>query len=147
MDNRKAELDIFFNRYAERFNQSLDGEVVDAEQTAAAFADCFVEASPVGINCGQNDESFRKVIPQGYQFYKSIGITSMDINAKEITLLDAYHAMVKIKWSSRFIRKDHSQGSIGFEVIYFLQTKDMAPKIFAYITGDEQASLKANGLI
>ena len=105
MDNRKTELEIFFNHYADRFNQCLKEGVVDAEETAASFADCFVEASPIGITCGKNDENFRKMIPQGYEFYKSIGITSMDINAKEITLLDEYHAMVKVKWTSRFTKK------------------------------------------
>ncbi len=41
-----------------------DPPKIDAEATAAAFADCFVEASPVGINCGKNDETFLAQIPK-----------------------------------------------------------------------------------
>lgn len=113
----------------------------------AAFADCFIEASPLGINCGKNDEQFKIGIPQGYTFYKNIGITSMDIIAKEINILDTYHAMIKIHWRSAFIKKNKSAGNIEFDVIYFVQTKGKQNKIFAYITGDEQTVLKENGLI
>jgi len=37
--------------------------------------------------------------------------------------------------------------NIDFDVIYLLQYRDQHLKIFAYITGDEQAELQKNGLI
>lgn len=140
-------IENFFDRYAERFNGFLKNDVVDSEETAACFSECFVESSPLGVICGKNDEQFRAAIPQGYGFYKSIGISSMDIISKAITVLDEFHVMVRIHWNSAFITRESSRGSIEFDVIYFLQTKGEEFKIFAYITGDEQAALKENGLI
>ena len=147
MDKRVRQLEDFFEQYAENFNAAIKTETPDAEKTAVSFADCFIEASPAGINCGKNDSQFREMIPKGYAFYKKIGIVSMDIISKEITLLDDSHAMVKIYWRSGFIRKDKSKGEIDFSVIYFLQDKENECRIFAYITGDEQKALKENGLI
>ena len=147
MDNRKEELEIFFNQYAERFNKALNNENEDVNETAKAFADCFIEASPLGVTCGKNDEQFRTRIPQGYAFYKNIGVISMNILSKEISVFDDYHSMTKVYWETRFARKDETQGSIEFEVIYFTWSKDNVHKIFTYITGDEQKALKENGLI
>lgn len=147
MDNRKQQINNFFNQYADRFNKFLKEEVLDIEGTAGAFSNCFIESNPLGVICGKNDEQFRSVIPQGYAFYKSIGVTSMDIISKEITILNHYHAMIKVRWNSGYTTKDDLKGNIEFDVIYFLQTKVNTIEIFAYITGDEQAALKAKGLI
>lgn len=147
MDNRKQQVNDFFDRYAARFNHALKGETTDIDGTIKSFAECFIEASPAGINCGKNDNTFRTTLPKGYDFYKKIGIVSMDIISKEIVLLDEYHVMTKIHWRSNFIKKDQPKGSIVFDVIYLLQAKESDCKIFAYITGDEQKALKENGLI
>lgn len=140
-------IENFFDRYAERFNRFLIEDVVDPEETAACFSDWFIESSPAGVISAKNDEQFKIRIPKGYAFYKDIGISSMNIMTKDITVLDDYHAMAKVHWNSAFIAKDSNEGSIEFDVIYFLQTKGEECKIFAYITGDEQAALKENGLI
>lgn len=147
LENNKPLLEQFFSQYAERFNRALRGEKPDTEGTIHSFAACFIEANPTGVMCGQNDNKFKEAIPQGYEFYRSIGITAMKITSTEITLLDELHSMVKVGWRSEFIRKDQSSGNIDFMVIYLLQMMDNAPRIFAYITGDEQAALKANGLV
>ena len=141
------QINNFFDRYAARFTNAITIGEVDVERTAEAFANCFIEASPVGITCGKNKRKFRAAIPKGYEFYKSIGMTSMVILNKEITLLDNLHAMVKIHWKSSFIKKDNSPVDIEFAVIYFLQEQEGEYKIFAYITGDEQAALKEHGLV
>jgi hypothetical protein len=146
MDNAGA-INAFFDAYAERFNRFLKGEELDLNGTLNAFATCFLEASPMGVMCGVNDERFREMVPKGYAFYKSIGITSMDILARETTMLNELHFMTRVRWNSRFIRKDNTSGGIEFEVIYFTQLQHGLPKIFAYITGDEQKALKAEGLI
>ena len=44
----------------------------------------------------ENDEKFKNKIPEGYGFYKSVGISSIDKLSKEIVLLDDFHVMVKI---------------------------------------------------
>lgn len=147
MEAKNFAIEQFFDRYAARFNQALRGESPDIEGTVDSFASEFIEASPSGVQGGKNDGQFKSVIPQGYTFYQNIGIQSMDIITKEITTLDAIHSMAKIHWKSNFLRKDRTAGSIEFDVIYLLQTIGGSPKIFAYITGDEQAALKENGLI
>ena len=147
MDRRIHLLNDFFAGYEQRFNIFLKGESLEVENTARSFSACFIEASPIGVNCGQNDRQFRSMIPKGYEFYRSIGITAMDILSKNITMLDDFHAMVKVHWNCRFTRKDDVKGKIEFDVIYLLQTTVDSPRIFAYITGDEHAALKENGLI
>lgn len=147
MDIRIEQLEIFFDQYAERFNKALNNKDSDVNETAKAFADCFIEASPLGTICGKNDEQFRAKIPQGYAFYKSIGVTSMDIISKEITIFDEYHSMTKVRWRTNFVKKDKSEGNIEFDVIYFTWSKGEEHKIFTYITGDEQKALKENGVV
>ena len=71
----------------------------------------------------------------------------MDIISLQTTVLDNFHEMTKVRWKSSFVKKDNSKGSIEFENFYFTQTKEIEPKIFTYITGDEQAVLKEHGLI
>ena len=147
MSNKKQALDDFFNHYGDVFNKSLQADNPDMEQTAALFSTCFIAANPSGVNCGQNDHSFRDAMGKGYAFYKNIGITSMEIVAKEITLLNDFHAMVKIQWKSNYRNKGGHHSSIEFDNIYFTQTLDGQHKVFAYITGDEQAALKEAGLV
>lgn len=137
----------FFDNYAARFNSALQDEAPDIEATVNSFGPCFVEASPAGIICSKNDERFKDAIPKGYQFYKSIGTVSMKIGSKTITELDEYHAMVKIHWQSLYQKKEGNREEIGFDVYYFVQVMDQRPKIFAYVTGDEQKLLQEKGLV
>jgi hypothetical protein len=138
----------FFTQYEARFNQSLqDPPVLDIDGVAASFTDFFIEASPLGVSGGKNDEKFREMIPQGFAFYKSIGTKSMKVANLDIIALDDDHAMAKVHWDSRYIKRDGSKERIEFDVIYFLQLLRDEPKIFAYITGDEQRVLKEHGLI
>ncbi|MBZ0097649.1 MAG: hypothetical protein K8F30_01115 [Taibaiella sp.] len=147
MEKRTEHIRLFFDQYADRFNLALKTGDTDIDATVTSFADCFVEASPVGVTCGKNDEQFRQVIPLGYGFYKSIGITAMNILDREVVILDDHHAMARIHWRSVYDRKDGKAGHIDFDVIYFVQDIGKGLKIFAYITGDEQKALKDNGLI
>jgi hypothetical protein len=147
MDNRQQTLEEFFTRYENRFNEVLSGGQPDVEDIAGDFAEYFIEASPVGIISGANDKKFREMIPEGWGFYKKIGVQAMNILSKDITMLDEMHAVVKIQWKSLFIRKDESKGDIVFEVFYMVQLRKDGPKIFAYVTGDEQKALKEEGLI
>lgn len=146
MDTRK-EINRFFDAYATRFNQALAGESIDMDATVGAFADCFVEASPLGIVLGKNDDSFRKAIPKGYDFYKKIGTKTLKILAKDIQPLNDFHSLVRIHWNALYELGDGNRKEIAFDVIYLLQHIGNSPKIFAYITGDEQKALQDNGLI
>lgn len=147
MDKRAQALDQFFTRYEARFNDVLSGQQPDVAEIAADFAAHFIEASPAGIIAGANDQKFREAIPQGWGFYKKIGVREMTIRSKDITMLDEMHAMVRVQWNCAFTRQDQSKGDIVFEVIYMLQLGKEGPKIFAYVTGDEHKALKEEGLI
>ncbi|GGN00191.1 hypothetical protein GCM10010967_37960 [Dyadobacter beijingensis] len=139
------QIEQFFEAYEKRFTEGLAGNPV-AEETATAFADYFVEASPTGIIGGKNDQGFLDKVPKGYDFYRSIGITKMEIRQIDISELNELHYMVEVYWES-FYQKDGGEDSIEFSVIYFLQHRDGALKVFAYVTGDEQAVLKERGLV
>lgn len=142
-----AKLDAFFAQYEARMNRAVgDTPEVDVEASAGAFADCFVEASPVGVSCGKNDEDFRAQIPKGFEFYRSIGTQSMQIRSHEITALDEFHHMVRVHWKAFYVKKDKSEQTVEFDVIYFVQLIGDDPKIFAYITGDEEKLYRDMGL-
>lgn len=144
-DNLIETVARFFDRYSDVFNASIHGEP-DIENTMSSFADCFIGANPHGVMCGKNDKEFREAMKGGYGFYKKIGITAMTIAGTDITPLDDYHAMAKIRWHCDYRLKDVTPGSVEFENIYFVQVRDRQPKIFAYITPDEQATLRESGL-
>jgi hypothetical protein len=146
MSSTNRELEGFFKEYEARFNEALAG-TINVEATANAFAGCFIEANPFGVNCGKNDEQFRSMIPQGYEFHRKLGTKAMRILLLEITSLDEYHAMTKVYWQAIYGKKDGSEESIEFDVKYFTQTINDQPKIFAYITGDERGVLRERGLI
>lgn len=135
----------FFSEYAERFNRSLAGEHVEARDVATSFADHFVEASPAGVNGGKNGMLFRWLIPAGMAHYKKIGTTSMTIENVEVETIDPMHAMAKVHWDSSY-EKDGKSDHIEFDVTYLLHFEGAKPKIFAYITGDEEKVLKEHGL-
>ena len=146
--DRIQQLELFFEQYAARVNQALqDPPVVDVDGAVASFANYFIEASPNSVMCGKNDEQFRAVIPQGFAFYKSIGTTAMNVAGVDVTPLDELHAMARVHWDSRYRRQDGDEVRIEFDVIYFLQVRDGQPKIFAYVTGEEQQVLRDHGLL
>jgi hypothetical protein len=150
MADNVLEIRSFFERYAMSFNKALKQgpQNIDIDDTAGAFAEYFVEASPQGITAGKNDEQFRAMIRQGYNYYRSIGVSSMNILNTDISVINRLHFMVKVQWKSCFLKKDNSNGSIEFHVTYLLQSlKDSQYRIFAYVTGDEQAALREIGLI
>jgi hypothetical protein len=143
---RTEDIQDFFNRYASTMNNALFGDAYDIDSIMSSFANFVVGANPMGVAGGKNDDQFAEAIRQGIDFYKKIGIVSMNIVSKEITALDDFHAIVKIFWSS-FYEKEMVSGEISFQVVYLVQCKDSAIKIFAYVTGDEQAAFRAHKLV
>lgn len=149
IENRKTDIGErirdFFTGYEERYAQALAGDL-DVEATASAFADAFIEANPMGVNAGKNDEEFKNQIPKGMEFYRKIGTRTMEVDAVSITTLDDHHHMAKVHWKSVY-DKNGKDIKIEFDVIYLLQDIDQMLKIFAYITGDELGVMKEYGLI
>jgi hypothetical protein len=144
---QQHEIENFFNRYEARVNDALSGTEPDLDETVNSFASEFIEASPAGVVSAKNDKKFRKAISQGWNFYKQVGIRTMDILSLQITILDNLHAIVKVHWNSTFVRKNETKGDIAFDVFYLLQKTGDDLRIFAYITGDEQQALKDEGLL
>jgi hypothetical protein len=144
----KARIARFFDRYAARFNRSLqDPPVVDTAGVIDAFADYFVEASPRGVQGGKNGLRFRLVVPWGFAHYRKLGTTSMTIKRLSTTAIDDRHAMARVTWDSRYTRpRDGKAVRIVFTNVYFLQVLRGKPRIFAYVTGDEAGLLKKHGL-
>lgn len=143
MNKLQQQLQPFFAAYEQRFNDVLNGKPTDVEATAGAFADYFVESSPAGVMGGKNDNKFREQIPKGNEFYKSIGTQSMKIGQLEITAIDELHAIAKVHWLSSYKKDIH----IDFDVFYFVTLASGEPKIFAFVTGDEQKVLQEKGLV
>lgn len=141
-----SSIDDFFSQYASTMNNALFGDMPDVSAITRSFSDFVVGASPQGIMGGRNDETFGKSIRDGIDFYKRIGIISMNIISKDVTVLDEFHAMVKVYWKS-FYGNERLSGEIPFEVVYLVQALGQSPKIFAFVTGDEQAALKSHHLI
>ena len=139
----------FFAQYQDRTNKAhREPPEIDVEAMAGAFADCYIAATPAGVWCGDNDQELRDVIPRGMSFQRSVGTQSMTIQSLTVTPLDQFHSMAKVRWVARYLRKDGSQLSLEFDVIYLLQHLDERnPKIFGWVTGDEMALLRANGLL
>jgi len=136
----------FFARYADRFNRCLEGESVDPKTVADSFASHFVEASPAGVNGRKNGLLFRWMIPRGFAHYKNIGTRSMDISDLALETIDPQHALAKVHWDSRYTKGDGSDERIEFDVTYLLHFEDGDPKIFAYISGDEERILREHGV-
>jgi hypothetical protein len=71
----------------------------------------------------------------------------MSIDSVKVSSLDEYHSLAKVHWRSFYKKGDGREAQIDFDVIYFVQIIGEKPKIFAYITGDEQGVLREKGLI
>jgi hypothetical protein len=143
----RQSIELFFAEYETRFMRSLlDPPQIDIQGLTDSFASAIVGANPSGIACSKNNAAFRAAMLKGFAFYKSIRTRSMKVSSLDIQPLDGYHAMVRVHWDSAYNRDD-GEVRIEFDVIYFLQLIDEKPRIFAYITGDEQKTLREHGLI
>ena len=135
---------LFFDDYAARMNAALaDPKKTDIAGLRAAFADYMVGANPNGVFGGRNGLLFRFVLPRGIARYRRIGTLAMDVIGLRVTDLDDFHALAHVDWCARY----RGGKEISFTNVYILQMRDGAAKIFAWITGDEEAALKAHGIV
>jgi hypothetical protein len=147
MSKRKKYIEEFFSEYEANFNNGIkDARSNVKDHIQRSFSDCFIESSPLGVNCGKNDDEFLNKVKQGFDFYRGIGSKAMNIVSKEIITIDEFHAMVKIYWRYSYV-KDEKPGTIDFHVTYFVRSFDNETKIFGYVSGDEQKALRERGLI
>jgi hypothetical protein len=149
MPNRRAQVEAFFAAYARRSDDALkDPPLEDIDGVVNSFAPYFVEAGPRGVHGGPNDETFRQMIPKGFGQYRAVGGKAMRIAQLEVTELDPLHAMAAVDWEFDYVRNsDGRAGTVDFRNLYFLSFAGGQPKIFAYITPDEEQVMKEHGLI
>ena len=149
MEARQREIESFFAEYARRSDEALRSPPrEDVAGTAAVFAPFFVEAGPHGVSGGANNEAFRALIPQGHAHYRRIGGKGMQVTRVKVSELDDHNAMVRVDWCFTYERPvDRRRGEIVFQNIYFLNFAAGEPKIFAYITPDEERAMRDHGLI
>ena len=71
----------------------------------------------------------------------------MRIRGIDITQIDELHCLARVSWTAVYDRGGDSDASIDFDVHYLVQQVQETPKIFGWISGDEQAVLKEHGII
>jgi hypothetical protein len=52
-----------------------------------------------------------------------------------------------VAWRATYARGDQPDVAIDFDVHYFVQKLDGPPKVFGWVSGDEQALLRTHGII
>ena len=135
-----------FERYEQLFERALSGKA-DMDDVTSVYAPAFVGASPAGIVAGKNDDQLKQAMEQGYRHYRAIGTKTMRIRDVRISPIDDHHCVAHVGWTAVYARKDQPDLPIDFEVHYLVQELDETPKIFGWISGDEQALLKQHGLV
>ncbi len=136
----------FFERYQDFFRQGLKDEA-DMEQVASSFATAFIAASPAGVNVGQNDEQLKQVMRQGFERYRQIGTKDMALRGVRINPIDEHHCLAHVAWTATYDRGTAPDACIDFDVHYLMQQLDDEPKIFGWVSGDEQALLRQHGIL
>jgi hypothetical protein len=142
-----AAIHALFARYERLFNMALGGDDVNMDEVAALYATEFIGAAPAGVRAGRNDDGFRQAIAEGYAQYRTIGTKSMRIRGLHLTPIDAQHCLVRVAWTANYARDDLPETAIDFDVAYFVQTLDGTPKVFGWVTGDEEGVLRAHGIL
>lgn len=141
----EAEIHALFRRHEDNFNRGLHGEAAP-EDAGALFTPEFIAAGPQGVATGRNDASLVEAMRAGYDHYRATGAQAMTLRNVAVTPIDDRHATAKVSWRARYRRKDGSQTDIDFEVTYFVRLTDEGPRIFGWVSGDEEALLRERGL-
>jgi hypothetical protein len=142
----EASVRKLFERYERSFNQSLGGDM-DMAEVASLYASDFIAASPAGVMTGKNDDQLKQVMADGYARYRAMGTKEMRIRNVRLSPMDEYHCVAQIAWTAIYARKDQPDVAIDFDVHYLVQELDGEPKVFGWVSGDEQALLRKHGII
>ncbi|MFT3690061.1 nuclear transport factor 2 family protein [Paenirhodobacter sp.] len=143
MENKVRAL---FQRYEGFFNRALHGDV-DLEELASLYSAEFVGAGPAGVRTGKNDDQFRGAMAQGYDHYRAVGTKEMRIRNIRLSAIDELHCVAHVAWVGTYIRKERPDATIAFDVHYLVQMLNGEPRVFGWVSGDEQALLKRHGIV
>ena len=148
MSPLETKIRALFDAYGKRANDALqDPPREDVDGLVDSFAPYFVESSPKGVMGGANDEKFRAMIPKGYAHYRAVGGKNMTIKGIKVIELDHCHAVAEVDWDFAYTDKSGKSGHVTFTNFYCVTTAGEKPKIFAYVTPDEQQAMKDHGLV
>jgi hypothetical protein len=136
----------FFRRYEEFFRKGLKNEA-DMDQLASTYASAFIAASPAGVIAGQNDEQLKHLMHQGFERYRQMGTRDMALRGVRVDCIDEHHCLAHVAWTATYARHAAPDIAIDFDVHYLLQQLDGEPRIFGWVSGDEQALLKQHGIV
>ena len=135
-----------FERYERVFNHALGGDM-DMDAVAALYASEFIAASPAGVMAGKNDDRLKQVMAQGYARYRAMGTKEMRVRDVRLSPMDDHHCVAHVAWTATYTRPDRPDVALDFEVHYFVQKLDGAPKVFGWVSGDEEALLRQHGIL
>jgi hypothetical protein len=138
-----AEVKALFARYQRLFEKGLTGDI-DAREVAAFYAPAFIAASPAGVFTGKNDDALLQVMKEGYARYRQTGMKSMRLGDIHLSVIDDHHCVAHVGWTANYARRPDV--AIEFEVHYLVQKLDGEPRIFGWVSGDEQALLRQHGI-
>jgi hypothetical protein len=113
----------------------------------SSYATAFVAASPAGVSVGRNDEHLKQMMRQGFENYRRIGTKDMRLRNVRIAPIDEHHCLAHVAWTAIYDRGSEVDVSIDFEVHYLVQQLEDTPKIFGWVSGDEEAVLTEYGII
>lgn len=143
----KESTEAFMRRYGELMDAGVRSGKADGKQLAEMFAESCVASSPAGIAVVGGDADYGKMIEDGIANYKRIGGTAFVIENLKIEPINDQHDLARVGWRFDYTRpKDGKSGSVSFENVYFVSQVGETPKIFAWVTPDEQATLQEHGL-
>ena len=142
----KADVQKFFERYASVFNACLGGDA-GMDEAAALYAPEFIAASSTGVMTGKNDDQLKHVMAQGYARYRAMGMKQMRLRAIRLSQMDGQHCVAHVAWTAINTRKDRADVAIDFDVHYLVQMLNRDPKVFGWVSGDEQALLRKHGIV
>jgi hypothetical protein len=110
-----------FERYEKVFRGALRGST-DVNEAALLYASEFIAATPAGV-------------------------MDMRMRGLRISPIDEQHCVAHVAWTATYAREPQPDVTIDFEVHYFVQELNSGPKVFGWVSGDEQAVLREHGII
>jgi hypothetical protein len=148
MRDHSHAIQAFFEAYEKRFNDALaNPPKVDTKALRNSFASYFVGTNPKGVRGGKNGFLFGLFVRHGYRRYRKIGCKRMTLQRVDVSGIDDFHAKARTHWSSLFEKGNGTTVEIEFDNVYLLHiAEDEAPRIFAYITPNEEQALKDHGI-
>jgi hypothetical protein len=71
----------------------------------------------------------------------------MRIRDVRLSPMDEHHCVAHVAWTATYARKGQPDLAIDFGVHYLVQKLEGEPKVFGWVSGDEQALLKQHGIV